>query len=311
MNNTVLIGTRGSKLALIQAERVRASLESKYAGLETEIRVIKTKGDKILDSPLSQIEGKGLFIREIEEALIEGRIDVAVHSLKDLPTTLPPELVLGGVLPREDPRDALISGRNCRFADLKAGERIGTSSLRRRAQLLKANPELEVIDIRGNVDTRLEKLEKGLCDALVLAACGLARAGYVQSISETLDPELMLPAVCQGIIGMEVRKQDERINELLAGIRDPSTLRIAEAERNFLHRVEGGCQVPIGCLATDGEGRGVITGLVASLDGTRVVRCAREGRAGDLPRLADELAEEVLENGGAEILGSIRKHFEG
>ena len=311
MNDTVLIGTRGSKLALIQAERVRAALESKVAGLETEIRVIKTKGDRILDSPLSRIGGKGLFIREIEEALIEGRIDVAVHSLKDLPTVLPAELVLGGVLPREDPRDALISGRNCGFADLKAGERIGTSSLRRRAQILKANPELEVIDIRGNVDTRLEKLEKGLCDALVLAACGLERAGYAQIISETLDPELMLPAVCQGIIGMEVRKQDERINELLAGISDPSTLRIAEAERIFLHRVEGGCQVPIGCLATAGDGRGVVTGLVASLDGTRVVRRTREGKARNLPRLSDELAEEVLDNGGAEILGSIRKHFEG
>jgi len=310
MNDAVRIGTRGSKLALVQAERVRGALQSKHAGLKTEIIVIKTRGDRILDSPLSQIGGKGLFIREIEQALVAGRIDVAVHSLKDLPTALPPELTLGGVLAREDPRDALISGRGCSFSDLKAGERIGTSSLRRRAQLLKANPELEVNDIRGNVETRLDKLQKGLYDALVLAACGLQRAGYEQFVSEYLDPELMLPAVCQGIIGMESRKQDNRINDLLAGICHPSTLRIAEAERIFLNRLEGGCQVPIGCLATDGDGRGVVTGLVASLDGTQIVRRSREGEVGNLPRIAEELAEEVLENGGAEILASIRKHLD-
>jgi hydroxymethylbilane synthase len=311
MSRSVLIGTRGSKLALIQAEKVRAALQSKFTGLEAEILVIKTQGDKILDSPLSQIGGKGLFIREIEEALIGGQIDVAVHSLKDLPTDLPPELMLGGVLLREDPRDALISRNGSGLADLTAGGRIGTSSLRRRAQLLRANPNLEVIDIRGNVDTRLEKLSSGVCDALVLAACGLRRAGHAEAITEYLDPQVMLPAVCQGIIGMEVRSRDKRITEMVAGISDPLTFQIAEAERIFLHRLEGGCQVPVGCLATVQEGQGVITGLVASLDGARIVRRAREGKTAELCRLAAELAEEILENEGAEILGSIRQHLEG
>jgi hydroxymethylbilane synthase len=310
MSRSVVIGTRGSRLALIQAEKVRSALRSKHPGLETEILIIKTRGDKILDSPLSRIGGKGLFIREIEEALIEGRIDVAVHSLKDLPTSLPPELILGGVLRREDPRDALVSLRRSGLTDLKGGERVGTSSLRRRAQLLKANPELEVVDIRGNVDTRLEKLKNGTCDALVLAACGLERAGYAQSISQYLEPKVMLPAVCQGIIGMEIRKQDRRIGELVAGVGDPSTLQIAEAERAFLHRLEGGCQVPIACLAAVKEGRGQVAGMVASLDGTRIVRRNLEGEAGELRRMASELADEILDNGGEEILGSIRKNLE-
>ena len=309
MSRHVLIGTRGSKLALIQAEKLRSALQSQYPGLEAEILIIKTQGDKILDSPLSQIGGKGLFIREIEEALVDGRIDVAVHSLKDLPTSLPPELTLGGVLLREDPRDALVSRSGCGLEELKAGERVGTSSLRRRAQLLSANPALEVIDIRGNVDTRLKSLKNGRCDALVLAACGLKRAGYAKAITEYLDPRLMLPAVCQGIIGMEIRRRDRRIAELVAGISNPSTLHIAEAERAFLNRLEGGCQVPVGCLAAVQEGQGTITGLVASLDGARVVRRTLKGKAAGLRRLAVELAEEILENGGKEILGSIRENL--
>ncbi len=308
MNDPLRLGTRGSKLALIQAEKVRAALELRFPELKVEVDAIKTRGDRLLDSPLSKIGGKGLFIREIEEALMDGRIDLAVHSLKDLPTLLPPELMLGGVLPREDPRDALVSRNGCGLAELKPGQRVGTSSLRRRAQLLKVNPDLQVVDIRGNVDTRLDKLKQGQCDALVLAACGLQRTGSASAITEYLEPQVMLPAVCQGIIGVEIRRQDKRTTELVAAVSDPSTLQIAESERIFLHRLEGGCEVPIGCLATIHSGECTVTGLIASLDGEPTVRSTVCGKALDLRRLAAKLADDILEQGGAEILASIRNN---
>jgi hydroxymethylbilane synthase len=302
------IGTRGSRLALIQAEAVRSVLESRFPGLEVQMRTIKTRGDRILDSPLSKIGGKGLFIREIEAALEQGRIDVAVHSLKDLPTVLPEELTLGGVLAREDPRDALVSRGGRRLAALGAGDRVGTSSLRRRAQLLALNPELQVAEVRGNVDTRLAKLAQGQFEALILAASGLKRAGAEAEITEVLDPELMLPAVCQGIVGMETRREDARTAGLIGAVSDPVTFEIAEAERIFLHSLEGGCQVPIGCLAAIDEGMGTVTGMVASLDGRRIVRSSRRGPAGELGQLAAGLAADILKAGGGEILGSIRSH---
>jgi hydroxymethylbilane synthase len=308
MSETLRIGTRGSKLALVQAEAVRSVLESRFPGLKVQMRTIKTRGDRILDAPLSKIGGKGLFIREIEDALRQRRIDVAVHSLKDLPTVLPEELTLGGVLAREDPRDALVSLGGRRLADLGAGNRVGTSSLRRRAQLLAARPDLQVVEVRGNVDTRLAKLGQGRFDALILAASGLKRAGAEAEIAEVLDPELMLPAVCQGIIGMEIRRGDARIAGLIGAVSDPETFRIAAAERIFLHRLEGGCQVPIGCLAAiDGEA-GAATGMVASLDGRRVVRRSRRGPAAQLGQLAESLAADILEAGGGQILGSIRSY---
>jgi hydroxymethylbilane synthase len=308
MSETLRVGTRGSKLALVQAEAVRSILESRFPGLEVEIRTIKTRGDRILDAPLSKIGGKGLFIREIEDALRRGRIDVAVHSLKDLPTLLPAELALGGVLVREDPRDALVSLGGRRLADLGAGDRIGTSSLRRRAQLLAVKPGLQVVEVRGNVDTRLAKLGQGRFDALVLAASGLKRAGAEAQIVELLAPELMLPAVCQGIIGMEMRREDTRTAGLIGAVSDPVTFEIASAERVFLHRLEGGCQVPVGCLAAIDGGAGAVTGMVASLDGRRVVRRSRRGPAAKLGQLAESLAADILEAGGGQILGSIRSY---
>lgn len=306
MSRSIRIGTRGSRLAVIQTGKVRSALESRFPELQFEVQIIKTRGDKILDSPLSKIGGKGLFIREIEEALIRGRIDLAVHSLKDLPTSLPEELAVGGVLRREDPRDAFVSRDGLKLADLGEGASIGTSSLRRRAQILKINRHLQVVDIRGNIDTRLGKIRDGYCDALVLAACGLQRSGSGDTITEYLDPEVMLPAVCQGIIGIEIRRQDERTAELAAGISDQLTFSVAVAERAFLHKLEGGCQIPVGCLGTIRGGECTVRGLVADPDGNRMIRRALRGKAATIQRLATELADIILESGGAEVLESIR-----
>jgi len=302
---SVRIGTRGSRLAVIQAEKVRAALLQVDPGLETEIVTIKTLGDRVLDAPLSKIGGKGIFIREIEEALLAGRIDLAVHSLKDLPTTIPEGLALGCTLSREDPRDALVSPDGRPFDRLQAGERIGTSSLRRAAQLLRLNPRLRIVELRGNVDTRLQKMAGGECEAVVLAACGLERAGLAGRIVERFAPERLLPAVCQGIIGVEIRR-DDPVAGLVAAASDPRSFRMAEAERAFLRRLEGGCQVPVGCLSVLEAAGGRIEGLVASLDGQRIVRASRAGAAEDLVRLAEELAGELLARGGEEILEQIR-----
>ncbi len=303
---SVRIGTRGSRLAVIQAEKVRAALLQVNPGLETEIVTIKTLGDRVLDAPLSKIGGKGIFIREIEDALLAGRIDLAVHSLKDLPTTIPEGLALGCTLSREDPRDALVSPDGRPFDRLQAGERIGTSSLRRAAQLLRLNPGLRIVELRGNVDTRLQKMAGGECEAVVLAACGLERAGLAARIVERFEPERLLPAVCQGIIGVEIRRDDPRIAGLVAAASDPRSFRMAEAERAFLHRLEGGCQVPVGCLSVLEAAGARIEGLVASLDGQSIVRASRAGAAEDLVRLAEELAGELLARGGEEILEQIR-----
>jgi hydroxymethylbilane synthase len=306
MSGPLRIGTRGSALALVQAEKVRGALAARFPGLEVEILAIGTRGDRILDSPLSKIGGKGLFIREIEDALAEGRIDLAVHSLKDLPTVLPPGLTLGGVLPREDPRDALVSRDGRGLAELRPGQRVGTSSLRRRAQLLAASPGLRVVDARGNVDTRLARLRQGRYEALVLAACGLQRAGFGGRITEHLDPQLMLPAACQGIIGMEVRSEDRRVAELAASVSHGPTMAVAEAERAFMHRLEWGCRVPAGCLAVVRGVEGKVSGMVADPEGGRIVRLHRSGPSAALRRLAEELARGILSRGGAEILAAVR-----
>ncbi len=305
---TLRIGTRGSRLAVIQAEMVRSALSARFPGLTAEIVTIKTRGDRILDAPLSQIGDKGLFIREIEEALAAGKVDLAVHSLKDLPTVLPEALELGGVLPRDDPRDALVSRHGGRLSELADGQRLGTSSLRRAAQLLLLRPGLRVVNLRGNVDTRLQKLADGECDAVVMAACALQRAGYGERIGERFDPGQLLPAACQGIIGLETRRGDRETAELASGISDPRSLSMAGAERAFLDRLQGGCQVPAGCLcAIEGE-RGTIEGLVASLDGEWLIRRSRSGPAAELQTMALELAEEILAEGGAEILERIREN---
>ena len=305
MTGLIRIGTRGSKLALVQAERVKNVLRERFTGLKIETVVIKTKGDKILDSPLAKIGEKGLFIKEIEDALLRKEIDLAVHSLKDLPADLPGGLILGAVLKRDEVRDALISKNGKRLIELREEDTIATSSLRRKAQILNYNCNLALVDIRGNIDTRLNKMQEGHCTALVLAACGLERAGLREKITEYLDPEIMLPAAGQGIIGIEIRKDDE-LSEIVNRINHEATYRSAIAERAFLRKLEGGCQVPSGCLTAVRDRSCAITGLIADLEGKTVIRKKITGPLEDFTMLAEKLAEAILREGGATILAAIR-----
>jgi len=302
----VRVGTRGSNLALIQAGSVAKELEKSDPSLTCELVVIKTRGDKIVDSPLPSIAGKGLFITEIEDALLSGEIDLAVHSLKDLPTELPGDLELGAVLKREDARDALVSRSGRTLDEISSEEAIATSSLRRKAQLLHNNPDYRIVDIRGNIDTRLKKLENGACDALVLAASGLKRAGYASRITEYLDPELVVPAACQGVIGIEVRRNHEEVKNMMQAINHEATMRAALGERAFLGALEGGCQVPIGCSSGICGESFEMTGLISDLDGRRVIKKKVSGNLHQAVQLARDLAEQMLSDGGSAILAEIR-----
>ena len=296
------IGTRGSALALWQAEWVKAQLLAAHEELAVELLVIKTTGDKILDVPLAKVGGKGLFVKEIEEALLEGKADLAVHSVKDMPAELPEGLHLAVMPPREDPRDALISRNGAGLEALPHGARVGTSSLRRAAQLLHLRPDLRIETLRGNVDTRLRKLESEGFDAIVLAAAGLKRMELSHVVSEYLEPERMLPAVGQGALGIETRTGDAFTNEMVASLAHPETMTIVRAERAFLKRLEGGCQVPIGAHATmEGETL-ILTGMVADLEGVRLIRKELRGDAQQPEVVGERLAEVILESGGAEIL---------
>ena len=296
------IGTRGSALALWQAEWVKAQLLAAHEELAVELLVIKTTGDKILDVPLAKVGGKGLFVKEIEEALLEGKADLAVHSVKDMPAELPEGLHLAVMPPREDPRDALISRNGAGLEALPHGARVGTSSLRRAAQLLHLRPDLRIETLRGNVDTRLRKLESEGFDAIVLAAAGLKRMELNHVVSEYLEPERMLPAVGQGALGIETRTGDAFTNEVVASLAHPQTMTTVRAERAFLKRLEGGCQVPIGAHATmEGETL-ILTGMVADLEGVRLIRKELRGDAQQPEVVGERLAEVILESGGAEIL---------
>jgi hydroxymethylbilane synthase len=297
----VVIGTRGSKLALAQTELIRAALRAAHPGLEVGAETITTRGDVILDRPLSAIGDKGLFVTEIEDALRASRVDLAVHSAKDLPSELPPDMALAACPPREDPRDALLSAGGRRLDELPAGARVGTSSLRRACQLRHLRPDLEIVDLRGNVDTRLRKLHEGQYDAIVLAAAGLRRLGLAEHVTQLLDPELMLPAVAQGALGLEVRAGDEATQALLAPLDDRPTRLAVAAERAFLARIGGGCQVPVAAMARlEGETLR-LDGLIGARDG-RAVRGALSGSAGDPAALGAALAEELLGAGGRELL---------
>lgn len=299
------IGTRGSSLALWQAEWVKSQLLGGQQELIVELVVIKTTGDKILDVPLAMVGGKGLFVKEIEEALLDGRADLAVHSVKDMPAVLPEGLHLAAMPPREDPRDALISKNGAGLDKLPHGARVGTSSLRRAAQLLHLRPDLRIETLRGNVDTRLRKLESEGLDAIVLAAAGLKRMELSQVISEYLEPERILPAVGQGALGIETRIGDVSTNEIVASLIHQQTVTTVRAERAFLKRLEGGCQVPIGGYATmEGETL-ILTGMVADLQGVRLIRKEMRGDARQPEVVGESLAEVVLESGGREILAEI------
>jgi hydroxymethylbilane synthase len=303
-SSVVVIGTRGSKLALVQTDLVRAALLEAHPGLIVEIEQITTRGDMILDRPLSAIGDKGLFVTEFEDALRAGRIDLAVHSAKDLPSELPPDMALAAFPRRADPRDALVSRQGLSLAKLPAGAQVGTSSLRRACLLRHLRPDLRIADVRGNVDTRLRKLHEGKYDAIVLAAAGLERLGLAGEITERLDPQVMLPAVGQGILGLEVRAGDEAIAALLAPLDDLPARVAALAERAFLARIGGGCQVPVGAYArVDLSPGGALTlaGMIGARDG-RLVRGELSGPASRPADLGARLAEELLAGGGRTLL---------
>lgn len=304
------IGTRGSQLALWQAEWVRSEIRRIYPDCEVDLTVIKTRGDKILDVPLAKVGGKGLFVKEIEEALIEGRIDLAVHSMKDMPAELPAGLCIGPVPRRADPADVLISRSDAPLNELPAGACIGTSSLRRGAQLKHHRPDLKIVPLRGNLNTRLAKLDdpsRGL-DAIVLAAAGVDRLGLSARITERLDSNVVLPAVAQGALCIEIRRGD-RLTAALLGPLDHAPSRAAvRAERAFLHRLEGGCQVPIAGHATVAEGTLQISGLVADLGGTPLIKDTLIGPTAAAGPLGNGLAERLLDAGADRILRELQIH---
>ncbi|MGB4598522.1 MAG: hydroxymethylbilane synthase [Trichlorobacter sp.] len=298
------IGTRASQLALWQANWTKSELERRYPGIEVELVKIKTIGDKILDVPLAQVGGKGLFVKEIEEAMLRGEIDLAVHSMKDVPTEFPDGLGLVVTTQREDPRDAFISN-GVKFSELRQGARIGTSALRRQAQLLKARPDLEMVIIRGNVETRIRKLKEDNLDAVILAAAGLNRLGFTNVITELLPTDFSIPAIGQGALGLECRLDDAATIEALSFLNHPATAAAVAAERAMLKRCEGGCQVPIAAHGTVSNDRLTLVGLIASVDGSQIVRDTISGPDGDAIRLGTELADRLLAAGGRQILETV------
>ena len=299
------IATRKSPLALRQAEHVAGALRTRNPGLDVELVAMRTSGDKLLDAPLAKVGGKGLFIKELERALLDGRADVAVHSMKDVPVELPPGLHLPIVMARADPRDALVSMRFGALDALPPGAVVGTSSLRRRCQLAARRPDLRIGNLRGGVDTRLRRLDDGDFDAIVLAVSGLERGGHGARVTEALDVATMLPAAGQGALGIECRRDDARVEALVAPLACPRSSACVLAERTFNRRLEGGCQVPIAAYATLEGGTLDMRGLVASLDGARVLRAQVRGSVEDAESLGAEAATSILEQGAGEILERI------
>jgi len=305
---TIRIATRKSPLALWQAEHVAERLRQAHPGLEVELVKMVTQGDKILDTPLAKVGGKGLFVKELEQGMMEGRADIAVHSMKDVPMDLPEGFVLGAVLTREDPRDAFVSNRYAALDELPEGAVVGTSSLRRQCQLRAARPDLDIRDLRGNVGTRLGKLDAGDYDAIVLACAGLKRLGLGERITQALAPEQSLPAVGQGAVGIECRADNAAVLDLVAPLNDPDTAVRVHAERAMNHRLEGGCQVPIAGYAELAHGVLLLRGLVGSVDGRDVIRGDIAGRPEDAELLGRTLAEDLLARGADRILEAVYRH---
>jgi hydroxymethylbilane synthase len=295
------IGSRGSQLALWQANHISALLRAR--GHEVEVEIIHTTGDKITDVALAMVGTKGMFTKEIEEALAAGRVDLAVHSLKDLPTELPPGFEIAAVTEREDPRDAFCSRFYSKIEELPQGARVGTSSLRRQAQLKAIRPDLEIHPLRGNVDTRLRKLERGEYDAIILASAGLKRLGRTEMVKQILSAEVMCPAAGQGALGVEIRKGDTATREQLSFLNDDAARAATTCERALLNRLGGGCQVPIGAFAETRNGTLHLEAIVADPDGSKVLR---ESRDGDEPeQLGNTVGEILLGRGGEEILKAV------
>ncbi len=304
-HSALVIGTRGSPLALWQANYIAERLRAAFPGLSIRLEPIKTTGDKILDVPLAKVGGKALFVKEIEEALLDQRVDLAVHSMKDVPTELPPGLAISAVTEREDPHDVLISRTGARFRDLPSGARVGTSSLRRQAQLLHRRPDLHIIPLRGNLDTRIRKLALEGLDAIVVAAAGVKRLGLMERITEVLPPEISLPAIGQGALGIEIRQGDPTATGKVAMLDHPDTHVAVMAERAFLRRLGGGCQVPFAAHARVADDRLFLRGLVATPDGKQVIAGERQGNRTEGEAVGTALAEELLSRGAAGILRAL------
>ncbi len=302
---TLKIATRQSPLALWQAEHIRARLEALHADLTVELVTFVTQGDKILDTPLAKIGGKGLFVKELEAALLDGRADLAVHSMKDVPMALPEGLTLAVICEREDPLDAFVSNAYASFDDLPQGAKVGTSSLRRKCQILKARPDLEIIDLRGNVGTRLSKLDAGNYDAIILASAGLKRLELADRIRHTLDPVVSLPAVGQGALGLECREDDQAVLDLILPLMHDESNVCVRAERAFNAYLEGGCQVPIAGYATLQDGQLTIEGRVGSVDGETLLQVNLKGQPEDAEKLGVQLAQELLALGAGELLKAL------
>lgn len=308
MTDLIRIGTRGSQLALWQARWVQKTIGRHFPEKSVELEVIKTQGDKILDVPLAKVGGKGLFVKEIEEALLDKRIDLAVHSMKDMPAELPQGLIIGAVPQRENPLDALVTKNHPSLNKLPKGARVGTSSLRRAAQLLNLRPDLTIVPLRGNLDTRLKKLDATDLDAIVLAAAGLHRLGMADHITEYLDPAIVLPAVGQGALCIEHREEDPITGPLLSRLDHPQSHIAVASERAFLNRLQGGCQVPIAAHAQIESNQLCLKGVVAQIDGSRVIRSTLTGKNQNAEKIGIELAEALLAQGARAILESIDSH---
>lgn len=305
MKTNLIIGTRQSLLALWQSNHIADRLRRQYPDCNVTLKKIITKGDRILDVPLTKIGGKGLFTKELETALLEGEIDLAVHSLKDMPTILPEGLCLTAITERANAGDAFVSNKYASIETLPQGAVLGTSSLRRKAQLLAARPDLKIVDLRGNVDTRLRKLDEGQMDAIILAAAGLTRLGHTDRIKEIIPHGFCLPAVGQGALAIECCSDNTEIRAMLNFLNDQPTQQATDAERAFLGLIEGGCQVPIGVHAVTAGDAISIEAIIASLDGSTVLRDTIRGQAVNAATLGKELGNKMLDQGGRAILAEI------
>jgi len=302
---TLVIGTRGSKLALWQSEYIKGKVEE-ITGLPVELKIIKTTGDKILDVPLAKVGGKGLFTKELEVELMAGTVDLCVHSMKDVPTDLPEGLFIAAMPERVDPRDAIVSGAGYDLDSLPHGAKLGTSSLRRRSQVKALRPDLTIVDVRGNLDTRMKKAENGELDAVILASAGITRMGWADRITHYISSEQMVSAVGQGAIGIEIRESDEFMRHVMEQIGHPETMECVTAERVVMNKLEGGCQVPIGAYARVEGDRMVMDGFVGSVDGVTVLRTQLEGSVEDPIGLGDRMVAALLEVGADKVLAAVR-----
>ncbi len=304
-DNRIVIATRKSPLAMWQAEHVAAKLKQAHPDLEVELLGMSTQGDKILDTPLAKIGGKGLFVKELEQGILEGQADIAVHSMKDVPVAFPEGLHLPIIMQREDPRDAFVSNQYNAMEELPEGARVGTSSLRRQCQISANRPDLEILPLRGNVNTRLRKLDDGEYDAIILASAGLIRLGFADRIKTYISTDTSLPAIGQGAIGIECRNNDERVNALLQPLHDADTASCVLAERAMNNRLEGGCQVPIGGHAVLEGDKLEMRGLVGSTDGKQIIRARSGGHRNEAEQIGIAIAEELLGNGADKILQAL------